>query len=517
MKTKKSSPFYKKNSSFQLNIQPFKKHFLRAISFFLFFFITILSQSEEKFSIKETNRGFHVHKKLNEKPSKLFTNGLNETLSDSLLIPTEKEPFEGLDMTWQNGSDRRTESIWKDLKYFTPSIFMDMNYTYSFNNPIDNTVVGSTALTRNNETQLSALHFGGDFKYKGARARIMTQFGTRSQVVPRNDLSPYRGQYQLANVYRYLSEAYTGIQIKKWYGINIDAGLFMSYIGLNSFYQAENWEYQASFTSDNTPWFFNGVRFQIHPTKHLKIEPWIINGWQSYGKFNRMPGFGGNITWVPNSNLKILTNNYIGTDAAGIPDRKRFHSDNSVLYRYFNKDNAKGINKMAFSFTGDFGYEKGGGVNGFRKGDSINGPSQYFLSSMLYHRIWFSDNKFAVTVGGGVMTNPGRYLVLYPTGEASPLPDPNSPTKTEGAFPFSANPGDPFSAWDWSTNFDYMPSQSFTFRLEFVHRNSSVPYFAGRGGVTSQTGYSTTPLDPNWRPDLVKSESRIILVMLFRI
>ncbi len=429
---------------------------------------------------------------------------------------TPKIPFENIDATWQNGSDRRDTSIW-NIPYFTPSVLIDVNYTYSFKNPIDNTVVGSTALTRNNEIQLSALHFGGDFQYKGARARFMTQFGTRSQVVPRNDLSPYKGQYQLANVYRYLSEAYAGYHINKGYGINIDAGLFMSYIGLNSFYQAENWEYQASFTSDNTPWFFNGVRLQFFPTKHLKIEPWIINGWQSYGKFNSMPGLGGNITWMPSDNFKILTNNYYGTDAAGISDRKRFHSDNSVLVRYFNKPQSKTLNRAAVSLTADWGFEKGGGVNGFINDDTLKGPAQYFLSAMIYHRMWFAKNKLAWTIGGGVMTNPGRYLVLYPTGQASPLPSATNPTQTEGAFPFSANPGDAFKGWDWSTNIDYLPNQSVTFRLEFVHRNASVPYFAGAGGVTSQTGYSTSPLDPNWRPDLVKSEKRIILAVLFRL
>ena len=62
-----------------------------------------------------------------------------------------------------------------------------------------------------------------------------------------------------------------------------------------------------------------------------------------------------------------------------------------------------------------------------------------------------------------------------------------------------------------------MPNQSLTFRIEYVHRQSNVPYFAGRGGVTSQTGYTTTPLDPLWKPDLVKSESRIILALLFRL
>jgi hypothetical protein len=345
----------------------------------------------------------------------------------------------------------------------------------------------------------------------------MTQFGTRSTVVPRNDVSPYRGQYQLADVYRYLSEAYAGYHFDAWYGVNVDAGMFMSYIGLNSYYQPENWEYQASFTSDNTPWFFNGLRIQVYPAQHLKIEPWIINGWQSYGKFNSMPGLGGNITWMPNSNLKLLTNNYYGSDAGGLPDRKRFHSDNSVLVRYYNKPGSRRISRAAFSLTGDIGFEKGGGVNGFVNGDSALGPAQYFVSVMFYHRLWFAKNKFAWTAGGGYMKNPGRYLVLVPTGQASPLPDPNNPAQTEGAFPFSASPGDSFEGWDVSTNVDWMPNQSISFRMEFVHRASSVPYFAGAGGVTSQTGFSTSPLDPAWRPDLVKHENRIIFAILFRI
>lgn len=426
------------------------------------------------------------------------------------------EPFDGIDQTWQNGSDRRDSSIFKDMKYFTPSILMDVSYTHSFNNPNDNTVVGSTALARNNEVQLQAMHIGGDFNYENLRARIMTQFGMRSVVVPRNDLSPYRGQYQLANVYRYLSEAYAGYHFKKWYGINVDAGLFMSYIGLNSYYQPENWEYQASYTSDNTPWFFNGVRIQIFPSKFIKIEPWIINGWQSYGKFNSMPGVGFNFTWMPNSNLKLLTNNYFGTDAGGLPDRKRFHSDNSFLVRYYDRPLSSGISKMAFSLTGDLGFEKSAGVNGFSNGDSTRGPAQYFISAMFYNRIWFARNKFAWTFGGGYMTNPGRYLVLLPTGQASPLPNPNNPAQTEGAYPFTANPGDKFTGWDASTNLDWMPNQCFTFRIEFVHREANVPYFAGPGGVTSPTGYTWTPLPPDWRPDLVKVESRIIFAVLAR-
>lgn len=439
------------------------------------------------------------------------------SLSSSAQIDSTqvKTPFAGMDQSWQNGSDRRTSPPVLATKYFTGSVMIDVNYTHSFNNPKDNTVVGSTALARNNEFQLSSVNLGGDFNYQNARGRIMMQFGTRSTVVPRNDYSVYRGQYQLDNVYRYLSEAYAGYHFDVWHGINVDAGMFMSYIGLNSYYQVENWEYQASFTSDNTPWFFNGLRVQIFPTNKLKIEGWLINGWQSYGKFNSMPGIGGNLTWCPNEAVKLLTNDYFGTDAAGLPNRKRFHSDNSLQVRYFNQPKSKGLSKAAFSITADVGFETGDGVGGFN-GNAQN-PSQYFLSGMVYHRMWFNRDRMAWTIGGGAMTNPGRYLVLYPTGDASPLPNPNNPTQTIGTHPFSANPGDEFKGWDASTNFDYMPNQSITFRVELVHREANVPYFAGSGGVTSPTGYTTTPLPSDWKPDLVKVENRLIFAVLFRI
>lgn len=425
------------------------------------------------------------------------------------------EPFEGMDQTWWNGGDRRSAPTLAG-KYFTPTVMVDANFTHSFNDPIDNTVVGSTALARDNEMQISAAHLGGDFNYQGARAHIVTQFGTRSTLVPRNDYSAYKGQYQLADVYRYLAEANAGYHFKRLYGINVDAGMFMSYLGLNSYYQVENWEYQASYTSDNTPWFFNGVRVQIFPTKHLKIEPWIINGWQSYGMFNQQPGVGGNITWCPNENIKMLTNDYYGADAAGLPGRHRFHSDNSFLWRYYQNKQSKGVSQMAFSLTADIGYERGDGVNGF-KDDPVKGPAQYFGSVMFYNRTWFNKNKFAWTFGGGYMQNPGRYLILYPTGQASPLPNPSNPTTIAGAFPFSANPGDQFIGWDASTNFDWMPNEHILFRLEYVHREASVPYFAGPGGVTSPTGYTTTTIPFGWAPDLVKSEDRIIVAVLFRL
>jgi len=427
-------------------------------------------------------------------------------------------PFEGIDQTWQNGNDRRDSCLMQN-KWFTGIFMLDVNATYSGTNPNDHTVVGSTALARNNELEVSDAAVGFEINYDNVRGRFVSQFGTRAQLVPRNDFSSYRGQYDLQDAYRYISEAYGGYHFNVLHGINVDGGLFMSYIGLNSYYQVENWEYQASYTSDNTPWFFNGIRVQIFPTPHLKIEPWIINGWQSYGSFNDMPGFGGNITWMPTNNFKILSNDYYGSDDGGYVGRHRWHSDNSALYRYYcQKNKPKGITQMAFSATFDIGAEKGDGVNGFKSSPTL-GPSQYFISAMVYNRIWFAKNKWAVCAGGGWMTNPGDYLVLAPTGQANPLPNPLNPLQnggSAGAYPFFTGIGSNFTGWDYSVNLSWMPTQHFECRLEYVHRNASVPYFAGAGGVTSPNGYTTTPLPANWRPDLVTFEDRVIMAMLVR-
>jgi hypothetical protein len=331
----------------------------------------------------------------------------------------------------------------------------------------------------------------------------MTQFGTRATVVPRNDFSTLRGQFELATAYRYISEMNAGYHSDAMHGVNLDAGIFMSYVGLFSYYNVENWAYQPSFTSDNTPWFFTGMRLQMFTSDKLKIEPWLVNGWQTYGKFNNAPGFGGQILWRPTEAWQLLTNDYVGTDAADHAKRIRAHTDNSLEHRYYNHP-GKGIDRAAFSVTQDFGFEDGDGVSGF---GGSKGPRQQFLSGMVYHRIWMNNDHYGWTFGGGYIHNPGRYLVLLPTGDAGP----------NGTHPFTANPGDKFDGWDISTTFDWMPDESQTWRFEIVHREANVPYFAGRGGVTSPDGYVTTPIPAGWTPDLRKSETRVILALLFRI
>src|SRR3984957_7952295 len=384
------------------------------------------------------------------------------------------------DIGWLNGTPREKAPIF-DTKFFTPEIRLDVNYLQSLNHPIDHTIDGSTEEFRSSEFQIEQVSFGGDFHWNNVRARFLSMYGMFATTTPRNDASGEIGQWQLQDAYRYFSEANAGYHFDVNHGLNVDAGVFVSYIGLFSYYNFDNWTYQPSFVSSNTPWFFNGLRVQWFPTQDLKIEPWLINGWQSYAKFNRHPGFGGQVLWIPNNNVKLVFNSYsVGQDnlpcqannnnglgttdvncqpqnggnpsaaagsyaGAGPPvnyaNVTRVHEDDSLLVKYYDAkgQGGNGVSKMAFSLTWDFGCEYGGGVH------CTKGPNkEEFLGVMLYDRTWFHNDLYAVTVGGGFMNNPGRYLALTP-----PI---NGATAASGSPYFTQQPGQKLFQWDTQLN-----------------------------------------------------------------
>ena len=420
---------------------------------------------------------------------------------------------------WMNGTSREKQPVF-DTKFFTPEIRLDVNYLQSLNHPNDHTIVGSTEEFRSGEFQIEQVSLGGDFHWDNVRARFLSMFGMFATTTPRNDASSGVGQWDLQNAYRYFSEANAGYHFDVNHGLNVDAGVFVSYIGLFSYYNFDNWTYQPSFVSSNTPWFFNGLRVQWWPTQNLKIEPWLINGWQSYAKFNSKPGFGGQILWMPNDSLKLVFNSYsVGQDnlpcqangsvgtvdvncqpqnggygnaaagsnvGAGPPvdysKVKRIHEDDSIEVKYYDAhgEGGAGVSKMAFSLTVDVGCEYGGGVN------CTHGPNkENFVGAMLYDRTWLHNDLYAVTIGGGFMNNPGRYLALTP-----PI---NGATAQSGSPYFTQQPGQKLFQWDTQLNLQYMPKDWITWWTEATFRHSSVPYWSGPGGVTPPGGNTGSP------------------------
>jgi hypothetical protein len=389
-------------------------------------------------------------------------------------------PFAYADFTWLNGNSRNVDTV-LDTKFFTPEVRFDTNFMQDFNEPIDHTMGGATESFRSGEFQLEQISFGGNFHWQNVRGRVLTMNGLFATTTPRNDASPGVGQWDVRGAYKYVSEAWGGYAFNVNHGLNIDAGIFVSYIGLFSYYNFDNWTYQPSFVSSNTPWFFNGLRIQWFPTNKLKIEPWIVNGWQSYDRYNGHIGLGGQLLWMPKGWFKLVANQYgYGQDNLGVPNVERIHTDDSIEVKYFDHPKSTGIDKMAFSLTGDLGCQYG---PGYRCTGGANKDS--FAGWMGYDRIWWGKDKWGLTFGGGQMNNPGRYLTL--------LPPINGADAISGSPYFTANPGQVAKMWDTTLTLQYMPKEYLTWWLEAGYRNSNIPYWTGRHGITPPGGNNGFP------------------------
>ncbi|HTW82055.1 MAG TPA: hypothetical protein VME23_21100 [Terracidiphilus sp.] len=114
-------------------------------------------------------------------------------------------------------------------------------------------------------------------------------------------------------------------------------------------------------------------------------------------------------------------------------------------------------------------------------------PNQDFEGWMSYLCFWFKKDIWAMTLGGGEMSNLGRYLTLLP-----PL---NNATAASSTPYFTENVGDRAMMHDGTITLDYMPAQFITFRLEESYRYSDEPYWTGHGGITPPGGNNGNPAD----------------------
>lgn len=427
----------------------------------------------------------------------LFSACALEAQTDSL----PKIPFDGMDLSWINGQNRQTHFplVFKekgsDNGIISGVAYLDSYFNYNFAHPVDNTQTISSSIGRSNEFAVNLASIGIESNYKNVIGRIWLQYGQMGSVVQDLDGTVNRGRNSSVSNLKNFREGAAGYHFNKWYGINLEMGIFMSYIGLESYLLQENWNYQRSIVCEFTPFYFTGARAQIFPNKKYRTEIWLLNGWQSYNSWSKGIGIGSSNYYRPNENLQLVANFYLGRDTRN-SNKIRFHHDNSVVLRYFRNKPGTGISQAAISINSHYGFQNGDGIS----------PRDEFMAGIsIANRLWFHQNKLACTLRTDVITNPSGYLAFTP----SPV-TPNAFTEV-----FDKNPRQKVNLFQTTLTFDILPNDHITFRLEFVTRQSNVPYFAGRGGTTSPDGWIDTPTK-GWRPDLRKNENRLTVATIFR-
>lgn len=433
-----------------------------------------------------------------------------------------KIPFDGMDLTWINGQNRQknfplTLKDNNNETILTGVAYLDTYYNYNFAKPTDNTQTISSTIGRHNEFTVNLASIGVEASYKNAIGRLWLQYGQMGSIIQDMDGSVNHGRNTGINNLKYIREAAAGYHFDVMHGLNVEMGIFMSYIGLESYVTQENWSYQRSMVCDFTPFYFSGARMQLYPSAKFKTELWLLNGWQSYNSSSDGIGVGSSNYYRPTENLQLVANFYYGKDTQN-PDalgnqsnRKRFHHDNSIVARYYKNPAAKGISQAAFSINSHYGFQSNN-----EAGDKLRVSDNFMIGTSVANRVWFLQDKLAMTLRGDYLTNQSvvNGVNVAPYLAFSPAVAGSAPNNFDLAI---AN-GEKLRLYQFTTTFDVMPNDYVTFRFEYGYRSASVPYFTSSGGTTSPSGYVNGPEGTiPWSADLKKNEHRLTLAINFRL
>ncbi len=319
----------------------------------------------------------------------------------------------------------------------------------------------------------------------GPIGRVVLQAGDNVETDDGQDQTGARGFYLTLRALAPIQQAAGGWHFHILHGLNIEGGLLLSYVGMESYIPEENWNYTHSFVSDFTPYYFEGVHAQLFPLQSLKMELWIVNGWQTSGEWHETKALGELMQWRPLEQLSFTHDSYIGHEERDDPHALRLYTDNSAQYRYIHGGGF--IDSAAIALVADIGWEH-----------RALAPSGWMGGSSLTHRL--EAGKFGFTLRADIFYDQTQALIQqFPVGSPYSLPD-------KGAFL-----GGGFAA-----TFDYWPGPWVVCRLEYSHRAANIPYFSGPGGITGPNGVQAA--DPStFTPDLRKSDNRIMANVTLRL
>lgn len=398
-------------------------------------------------------------------------------------------PFGGFDASWMNGNNRQPSSLLV-MGPLTWTVYVDAYFAWQFRQPVDHTIFPTTTAPRHNETSINLALLGIDLTgLDGPIGRIYLQYGANTETVTGQDTSKSRGFYLSNRAFDYIQQVSAGWHFHVRHGLNLEVGIFSSYIAMESYLSQENWSYTHPFVSDFTPYYLSGVRLQFFPTRRTKLELWLVNGWQTFGQWHEARAGGHLFNWRPREWLSLTHVLYVGQDAAGDAGSVRAYTDNYLQLRYFQGASRRAIRSAALSLVADLGYE--------RRGDA---PSGLMAGGSLTNRFEWTA-QWATTLRGDIFYDQTKALVLQ-----FPL-----------ASPYKL-PAGSFLGGGVAVTLDFLPSPWLLLRAEYAHRNASLPYFSGPAGITGPGGVLLPPASQDqFSPDLRTDDDRLIANVTVRL
>lgn len=421
-------------------------------------------------------------------------------------------PFSRYDWSWLNANNYQPSSLLR-VGPITVNFMVDAYYALSFAFPRDHTIFPTTVASRHNEVGINLAYLGVelvglDTPLGGPLGRFELQFGTTTEAIMGQDTSTQRGFYLSNRALDYVKQAAAGWHFHVLHGLNVELGLFPSYVGLDSYVPQENWNYTHPFMADFTPYYFSGLRVQLYPREDFKIELWVVNGWQTYGQWNEGRAGGYLLNGRPGSRVSLTHLAYFGQEQPNNASSLRAYTDNSLQVLAYSDLTRRFFQRLAFSVALDVGYEHRGPNAGQVVMGTRTRPNGLLFGAALSARVEWTRWLMSTLRGDLYYDYSGAVVTGLPTGSPYTLPGNGN----------AENPWE-FLAGGFTATLDVRPSPWLLARLEYAHRAANQPYFTGPGGITGPGGFPpATPADTLlFRPDLRNTDDRLMLNVTLRL
>jgi hypothetical protein len=412
-------------------------------------------------------------------------------------LDLREPPFDGKDFSWLNGNNRQPDPLLR-VGPVVLSLYVDAFYAWQFSRPNDHTIFPTTTAPRHNELGFNLASIGMELPPNaidsaggGPIGQFSLQYGAITQTVGGQDPTVNRGFFLTGTALQPIRTASAGWHFHAMQGLNLEFGIFPSYVAMESYLPQENWNYSHPFVSDFTPYYFYGGRAQLYPAQDWKIELWVVNGWQTFGQWHEGRAGGYLINWRPTERFIVAHVLYVGQEQQADPGAVRYYTDNYAQLQYWkNKDSF--LQSSAIALVADVGYEA--------RTTSPAGPmTGYSITNRMDFR-----GGVSLTLRGDVYYDKTRALTTM-------LPLTADGKSTGAQMP---NGNDPFLGGGFTATLDYLPSPWLLWRLEYAHRAANVPFFSGSQGVSPPSGL---PTGASYTPALAKTDDRIIANVTLRL
>ncbi|WP_404367566.1 outer membrane beta-barrel protein [Corallococcus coralloides] len=206
---------------------------------------------------------------------------------------------------------------------------VDAYYGYNLNRPGSdvNFLPGTgTTARRHDEITVNLASLGVSLAPEPVGFRVLLGFGTGIDVLhraePEEDATG-------PDVWRYVQQASLSFARGP---LTLEAGIYPSHIGFESFQSQLNWTYTRSWMGEFSPYYQTGLKGTWRFDERWSAQLHLLNGWQTIGDNNDGKALGTQVAYA-GDRLSAAFNTFVGDEGADGDEGLRLFADTVVTLK----------------------------------------------------------------------------------------------------------------------------------------------------------------------------------------